>query len=73
MSTTPATPAATRRRLAISAVINLEFIVSQSARFALGNGVTAETVAMILEGYANAIRNPGDVAENMSPITPDEF
>lgn len=39
-----------------------------AARTALGDGLDPRTVAEVLEDLANAVRNPGDVAEDMSPI-----
>jgi methyl coenzyme M reductase alpha subunit len=56
-----------------TAIIHLQFTTSQAARFALGMGVDPEDIAAYLEDLAGAIRDPGSVAENMSPIRPDEF
>jgi hypothetical protein len=44
-----------------------------AARFALGQGIDRATVASVLEDLANAIRNPGDVAESTEPITLDDL
>lgn len=38
------------------------------ARVALGNGLDRETVAFYLRTLADAIEDPGSVAEDMSPI-----
>jgi hypothetical protein len=58
---------------AATAVTNLAFAVTYAARFALGCGCDRETVVLILEGLAAAVRNPGEVAEDMSPIPYDDF
>jgi hypothetical protein len=57
----------------VMAQVHLQFTTTMAARFALGAGVAAEDVAECLESLAHAIRCPGDVAEDMSPIRPDEF
>ena len=57
----------------MTSVVWLQFTTSQAARFALGNGADRETVARVLEDLAAAIRDPGTVAEDVSPILPDEF
>jgi len=54
-------------------VVTLQFLTSQAARFALGNGVPRDTVVAILRDLSAAIADPGSVAEDMSPILPDEF
>lgn len=51
----------------------LQFTTSQAARFALGYGVERATVVATLRSLADAIEDPTTVAENMSPILPDEF
>jgi hypothetical protein len=56
-----------------TAIVNLEFTATYAARFALGCGADRETVALVLESLAAAVRDPATVAENMSPILPDEF
>jgi hypothetical protein len=57
----------------MDAVVNLQTLTAFAARYALGQGVDRETVAQVLESLANAIRNPSDVAENMSPLTIDDI
>ena len=55
------------------AVVWLQFTTSQAARFALGNGADRETVVAVLRTLADAVAEPQNVAEDMSPILPDEF
>ena len=43
-----------------------------AARRALGEGIDRESVAAELEALADAIRDPGSVAEDMSPILPGD-
>lgn len=62
-----------KRAAEITALNHLMGSTTFAARFALGAGVGREDVARVLEDLANAIRNPGDVAEDMSPITLDEI
>jgi hypothetical protein len=50
-----------------TAVIILSRMVGLASRTALGDGLTRETVAMILRDEANAILTQ-DCAEDMSPI-----
>lgn len=50
------------------AVLMLQRFVTMAARTALGDGLTADTVTRILYDEAYAISNPGDVAEDQSPI-----
>lgn len=57
----------------MDAVVNLQAATTFAARFALGSGVDRETAAMVLEDLANAIRNPGTVAESTAPITLDDL
>jgi hypothetical protein len=49
-------------------VLFLERLVDLAARLALGDGVAEATIINLLRGEANAIKNPGDVAEDTSPI-----
>lgn len=44
-----------------------------AARWALGQGLSSDEVARVLEDLAHAVREPGDVAEDMSPITLDDI
>jgi hypothetical protein len=55
------------------AIEHLQGSTTFAARFALGQGLDSETVAQCLEDLANGIRNPTDVAEDMSPITLDDI
>ena len=57
----------------MTSVVHLQFTATYAARFALGCGVDRETVAMVLEDEAAAIRNPLSIDSDMSPIMPDEF
>jgi hypothetical protein len=50
---------------------NFYLTTDLAARLALGNGLSPEDVAGALESLAAAIREPGNVAEDMSPITAD--
>jgi hypothetical protein len=50
---------------------NFYLTTDLAARLALGNGLSREDVAQSLESLAAAIRDPGQVAENMEPITAD--
>lgn len=50
------------------AVLMLQRAVAIASRVALGDGVDPFTIARILEDEAHAIEQPGDVAEDMSPI-----
>jgi len=52
---------------------HLQGATTFAARFALGQGLDRKDVARVLEDLANGIRNPTDVAEDMSPITLDEI
>ena len=54
------------------ALEHFQFTTAYAARYAMGNGVARETLAATLRDLANAVSNPGDVAENMSPILHDE-
>ena len=54
-------------------VINLQAVTAFAARYALSTPHPRETVALVLESLANAIRNPQDVVENMSPLTLDDL
>lgn len=57
---------------AMSPVDDMCYKIDVAARRALGNGIDVDTVASTLEDMAHAIRVPGDVAEDMSPIKPDD-
>lgn len=59
--------------LKLCAIQHLQASTTFAARWALGQGVSSEDVATSLENLAHAIRKPGDVAEDMSPITPDDI
>ena len=59
--------------LRLCAIEHLQGSTAFAARWALGQGLSNEEVAEVLETLAHAIRNPGDVAEDMSPITLDEI
>jgi hypothetical protein len=50
----------------------LIYATDVAARRALGNGLGRDEVAQELEALADAIRDPGSVAEDMSPIGPDD-
>jgi hypothetical protein len=50
---------------------HLQAAIHFASRFALGNGLDRPGIARILEDQANAMRNPGDVAESTEPITLD--
>ena len=56
-----------------SAIEHLQGSTTFSARWALGQGLDNDTVARVLEDLAHAIRDPSDVAEDMSPITLDDI
>jgi len=43
-------------------------VTGQAARGALSEGLSPEEVAAELEALAEAIRNPGSVAESMFPV-----
>jgi hypothetical protein len=83
-----ASKAATEKAYADTAITNLGFTASYAARFALGclaepyergqsywrvSDESREAVARVLEGLAAAVRSPGEVDEDMSPIRFDEF
>ena len=55
------------------AIEHLQGSTAFAARWALGQGLESDDVAKVLEALAHAIREPGDVAENMSPITLDDI
>jgi hypothetical protein len=48
----------------------LNYTTTIAARRALGNGMARDEVADELYALADAIKDPGSVAENMSPIGP---
>lgn len=73
MSTTHEPEGGRQSAVPLSAFINLQFTTTMAARLALGFGIADDDVAGWLESLAHAIRHPGDVAEDMSPIRPDEF
>lgn len=51
-----------------TAVLILQQGADAVSRIALGNGLPRETVAFYLRTLADAIEDPGSVAEDMSPI-----
>jgi hypothetical protein len=58
---------------ATASIIHLQAAVSFHSRFALGTGLPPETVAVVLESAAAAIRDPSSVAERMYPLTLENF
>lgn len=72
-STTPELAASQQRVRTATALTNLQAATVFAARYALGQGVERETVAAVLADVAHAIRCPGDVAENMGPLTLDDL
>lgn len=83
-----ASKAAYAEAYAGTAITNLAFTATYAARFALGclakpyemgqdawrvDDESREAVALVLESIATAVRTPGLVAENFSPIRFDEF
>jgi hypothetical protein len=52
-----------------TAVMVMDRMITLAIRCALSDGVDPETIAMSLQNAAHAIEVPGDVAEDMSPIS----
>lgn len=50
-------------------MIIFQYQLSLATRVALGDGIDKESIASALENMANAIRNPGTVVEDTSPIS----
>lgn len=56
-----------------AAITNLQFTVSQAARFALGGNVDRDTIISVLRDLADAIEDPNSIVEDLSPIPWDNF